>query len=131
MANTTDREQAIAEHVRGLSEESTGLLREELEVIRGDLLEHAKRLGAGGGMLGGAGLLALGAFATATAALVSLLARSKRSWRAAALVTVLYGAGAAGLAAAGRKEVQRATADAADSVERNVQAAAEGAKDAG
>src|SRR4051794_41711866 len=67
------RERSIAEHVRGLSEESAALVREQAQLIREDLLKELKRLGIGGVMLGGAGLLGLGAFSTLTAGLVSAL----------------------------------------------------------
>ncbi len=93
------REQSIAEHVRGLSEESAGLVREQAQLIREDLIDELKRLGLGGVMLGGAGLLGFGAFGVLTAGLVSALGGGKRG---AAAVTVLYGAGAGGLAVAGR-----------------------------
>src|SRR4051794_31345997 len=119
------REQSIAEHVRGLSEESAGLVREQAQLIREDLIDELKRLGLGGVMLGGAGLLGLGAFATSTAGLVNALGGGKRG---AAAVTVLYGAGAGGLAAAGREHLRKTAARAADTLGRDVQAAAEGVR---
>src|SRR4051795_8134561 len=85
------RQQNIAEHVRGLSEESAGLVREQAQLIRDDLIGELKQLGAGGVMLGGAGLLGLGAFGTFTAGLVSAFGGDKRG---ALTVTVLYGAAA-------------------------------------
>jgi len=83
------REQSIAEHVRGLSEESAGLVREQAQLIREDLIDELKRLGLGGVMLGGAGLLGLGAFGALTAGLVSAFGAGKRG---ALTVTVMYGA---------------------------------------
>ena len=105
-----EREQSIAEHVRGLSEESAGLVREQAQLIREDLIAELKRLGLGGAMLGGAGLLGLGAFAA---------------------VTVLYGAGAGGLAVAGREQLRKTAAQAADTLGRDVQAAAAGVRQDG
>jgi Putative Actinobacterial Holin-X, holin superfamily III len=122
------RQQSIAEHVRGLSEESAGLVREQAQLIREDLIDELKRLGIGGLMLGGAGLLGLGAFGTLTAGLVSALGGGKRG---AVTVTVLYGAAAGGLAVAGRDHVRSTAARAADTLGRDVQAAAEGARQAG
>jgi Putative Actinobacterial Holin-X, holin superfamily III len=122
------REQSIAEHVRGLSEESAGLVREQAQLIREDLIGELKRLGVGGGMLGGAGLLGLGAFGTLTAGLVSAFGGGKRG---AAAVTVLYGAGAAGLGLAGREQLRKSAARATDAVTRDVQAAADGVRQAG
>jgi hypothetical protein len=122
------REQSIAEHVRGLSEESAGLVREQAQLIREDLIDELKRLGLGGAMLGGAGLLALGAFGALTAGLIRAFGGRKRG---AAAVTVLYGAGAGGLALAGRDELRKSAARAADTLNRDVQAAAEGVRQAG
>src|SRR5215204_3635954 len=121
------REQSIAEHVRGLSEESAGLVREQAQLIRDDLTDELKRLGLGGAMLGGAGLLGLGAFGALTAGLVSALGGSKRG---AAAVTVLYSAGAGGLAVAGREQLRKTATRAADTLGRDVQAAAEGVRQA-
>ena len=120
------RQQSIAEHVRGLSEESAALVREQAQIIREDLIDELKRLGIGGVMLGGAGLLGLGAFGTLTAGLVSALGGGKRG---AVAVTVLYGAAAGGLAVAGREQLSKSGAQAADTLRRDVQAAAEGVRE--
>jgi hypothetical protein len=122
------RQESIAEHVRGLSEESAGLVREQAQLIREDLIEELKRLGMGGAMLGGAGLLGFGAFGTLTAALVSAFGGGKRG---ALTVTVLYGAAAGGLGVAGQDQLRKTAARAADTLGRDVQAAAEGARTAG
>jgi hypothetical protein len=121
------REQSIAEHVRGLSEESAGLVREQAQFIREDLVGELKRLGRGGVMLGGAGLLGLGAFGASTAGLVSVFGGGKRG---AVAVTVLYGAAAGGLAVAGREQLRKSASRAADTLGRDVQAAAEGVRQA-
>src|SRR3954469_3512480 len=122
------REQSIAEHVRGLSEESAGLVREQAQLIRDDLIDELKRLGLGGVMLGGAGLLGLGAFGASTAGLVSAFGGDKRG---ALTVTVLYSAAAGALAVAGRDQVRKTAGRAADTLGRDVQAAAEGVRQAG
>jgi putative superfamily III holin-X len=122
------REQSIAEHVRGLSEESAKLVREQAELIREDLIDELKRLGLGGAMLGGAGLLGLGAVGALTAGMVSAFGGGKRG---AAAVTVPYGAAASGLAVAGRQQLRQTAARAADTLGRDVEAAAEGVRQAG
>jgi hypothetical protein len=121
------REESIAEHVRGLSEESARLVREQAQLIRDDLIDELKRLGLGGGMLGVSGLLGLGAFGALTAGLISALGGGKRG---ALAVTAAYGAAAGGLAVAGREQLRRSAAQAADAVGRPVQAAAEGVRQA-
>jgi Putative Actinobacterial Holin-X, holin superfamily III len=122
------REQSIAEHVRGLSEESAGMVREQAQLIRDDLIDELKRLGMGGVMLGGAGLLGLGAFGAFTTGLVSAFGGGTRG---ALTVTVVYGAGAGGLAVAGREQLRKTAARAADTLGRDVQAAAEGVRQGG
>ena len=122
------REQSIAEHVRGLSEESAGLVREQAQLIREDLMNELKGLGLGGAMLGAAGLLGLGAFGTLTAALVSAFGGGKGG---ALIVTALYGAGAGGLAMAGQDRLRKTAARAAQTLERDAHAAADGISSAG
>jgi hypothetical protein len=122
------REQSIAEHVRGLSEESAGLVREQAQLIRDDLVAELKRLGLGGVMLGGAGVLGVGAFGALTAGLVSTFGGGTRG---ALTVTVLYGGAAGGLVVAGREQLRKSAARAADTLGRDVQAAADGVRDAG
>jgi len=121
------REQSIAEHVRGLSEESAGLVREQARLIREDLVGELKQLGVGGMMLGGAGLLGLGAFGALTAGLINVFGGHTRG---AATVTVLYGAAAGGLVVAGREQLRKTTARAADTLGRDMQAAADGVRQA-
>jgi Putative Actinobacterial Holin-X, holin superfamily III len=126
--NAEAREQSIADHVRGLSEESAGLVREQAQLIREDLIAELKRMGRGGAMIGGAGLLGVGAFAALTAGLVSAFGGGKRG---AVAVTLLYGAGAGGLAVAGREQLRETAAQAADTLGRDVQAAAAGVRQNG
>ncbi|HET6549043.1 MAG TPA: phage holin family protein [Solirubrobacter sp.] len=123
---TEDREQSIAQLFRELSQESAALVRDELT-------EQGKRVGASAGLIGAAAALGAGAFAAVTAGLVSALGRG-RTGRGAVAVAVLYGAGAAGLAMVARdrlREVAPQAADTAETVKRDVQAAAEGASAGG
>jgi len=129
-ANTEDRESSIAELFRQLSQETAGLVREELRLARDELAQHGRRLSASAGLLGGAGLLGVGAFGALTAALVAALGRGRPA-RGAFLVAILYGGGAAGLALTGRKALAQTAPDAADAIQRDVKAAAEGARDGG
>jgi hypothetical protein len=89
-----------------------------------------QRVGGSAGLLGGAGLLGVGAFGALTAALIAALGRG-RPGRGAFLVASLYGAGAAALAMAGRKGLAKAAPEAVEAIQRDVKAAAEGARDAG
>ena len=128
--NIEDREQSIANHFRGLSQETGELVRDELRVVRGELAEQAKRIGASAGLLGAAGALGAGAFGAATAGLISALGRG-RTGRGAVLVAMLYGAGATALALVARDQLRTVApeaAGAAESVAQDVKAAAGGAR---
>jgi membrane protein len=127
--NSEEREQSIAQLFRELSQETAGLVREELGMMRDELKEHGRRLGAGAGLLGGAGMLGLGAFGALTAGLVAALGRG-RPGRGALLVSMVYGGGAAGLALLARERLRAVApdaAEAADTVHRDMHAAAQGA----
>jgi hypothetical protein len=128
--NVQDREASIAQLFRELSQETAGLVREELRLAREDLTQHVQRVGGSAGLLGGAGLLGVGAFGALTAALIAALGRG-RPGRGAFLVASLYGAGAAALAMAGRKGLAKAAPEAVEAIQRDVKAAAEGTRDAG
>jgi hypothetical protein len=121
-AHTDDRQRSIAEHVRELSQETTGLVRDEVAAVRGELTDQARRMGAGAGFLGAAGALGLGAFGAATAMLVAVLGRG-RAARGGLLVAILYGAAGTALAAAGRERIRAAGRDVADAVQEGADAA--------
>jgi hypothetical protein len=128
-AHTEDREQSIANLFRELSQETAGLVREELASLRDEARQQARQLGAGAGMMAGAGLLGLGAFGTFTAALVALLGRG-RTGRGALLVTLLYGGGAGALAMRARERLRDvAASDAPAAAQRDVEVAVSGARE--
>ena len=127
--STEEREQSIATLFRELSQESAALVRDEIRLVREDLAEQARRAGAGAGLLAAAGALGAGSFAALTAALISGLGRG-RTGRGALLVAGLYGAGAAGLAMVARERLAEAVPQAADTLKRDVQAAAQGVRSA-
>jgi hypothetical protein len=100
---------STAELVKHLSEQTSTLIRQELELAKAELTEKGKAAGAGAGMLGGAGLAGLLALGALTACIVLLLAEAMDAWVGALIVTVLYGAVAGVLALAGRGRVRAAT----------------------
>ncbi len=123
--NVGAREQAIAEHFGALSQETAALVREELRLVREDLTEQGKRLGAGAGLLGAAGLLGLGAFGALTSGFVSAFGGGARG---GIVVATLYGGGAAALAMSGRERLREVAPEAVATVGRDVQAAAAGTR---
>jgi len=111
--------------LRELSEQTTTLVRQELELARLELTDKGKRAGIGVGMFGGAGAMGLYAFGALTACLILLLATAVTAWLAALIVAIVYGAVAGGLALSGKSKVQHAVPpvpeQATESVKENVQ----------
>jgi hypothetical protein len=104
--NDSLREHSIGELFGRLSQQMSALARQEVELAKAELREKGKQAGAGAGLLGGGGLLGLGAFGALTTTLILVLATFLAAWLAALLVTVVYAAGAAALALQGKKKVQ-------------------------
>jgi uncharacterized membrane protein YqjE len=117
-------ERPIGELVQELSQQTSKLVREELELARVELTEKGRKAGIGAGMFGAAGLLGLFAFGALTACLILALDTVVFAWLAALIVAVVYGAVAAVLALTGKKEVQEAVPpvpeQAVDSVKEDV-----------
>jgi uncharacterized membrane protein YqjE len=103
------RDQPVSELVKQLSDQTTTLVRQEVELAKAELAEKGKKAGMGAGMFGGAGLFGLFAFGALTATLILALATVVAPWLAALIVTVVYGAIAAVLALQGKSKVQEAT----------------------
>jgi len=127
--NADLRENTITDILSDLSQESVGLIREELRIVVADLAAQGRELGTGAGLLGGAAVLGVGAFGALTAGLIAALGR--RPARGGLLVATLYGAGAAGLTNAGIKRLGKAAPQAVATIQRDVKATAKGAGRAG
>ena len=103
------RERPTADLLRDLSDQTTTLVRKEIQLAKVELAEKGKTAAAGAGMFGGAGLLGVFAFGALTACAVLALATAIAAWLAALIVAVVYGAVAAVLALRARTQVRRAT----------------------
>ena len=119
------REQPIGELLKQLSQETTTLVRQELELAKAEMAEKGKKAGRGAGMFGGAGVVGFLALGALTAALILALDTGMKAWLAALIVGVVYAAIAGVLALTGKKEVQQATPpvpeQTVDSVKEDVQ----------
>jgi hypothetical protein len=103
------REQPIGDLLKRLSQETSTLVRQELDLAKAEMAQKGQRAGKGIGMFGGAGvtgLLALGAF---TAFLIMLLDTAMKGWLAALIVAAAYTLITGVLALVGRNEVREAT----------------------
>lgn len=103
------RDRSTGELLKQLSEETSTLVKKELELARAELTQQGKAAGLGAGLVGGGGLFGLTAFLTFTAMLVLLLDKAMDTWLAALIVTVVYGAIAAALALQGKNKIKDAT----------------------
>lgn len=111
------RERSIPDLLKQLSEDTSTLVKQELELARAELTEQGKQAGKGAGFIGGGALFGLGAFGALTACLIALIATATATWVAALIVAVVYGAIAAALALSGNRKLQEATPPAPQTAE--------------
>jgi hypothetical protein len=128
------RASSTGELIKQLSEQTSTLVRQELDLAKAELTQKGKTAGVGAGMLGGAGVTGMLALGALTATLILLLAEAMDAWVAALIVTAIW-AGAAGiLALAGRDRVKEgmppAPEQTVESVKEDVQWARTQAKSA-
>jgi nitrate/nitrite transporter NarK len=131
MSSTTERgagapsEASLAELVKQLSEQSSRLARQEVELAKAELAYKGKRAGIGAGMFGGAGVFGFYGLGALTAAAILALATAMTAWLAALIIAVVFAAIAGVLALQGKTKVQQATPpvpeEATESVKEDVQ----------
>jgi MFS family permease len=123
--NGQSMEASVTELVKQLSEQTSRLARQEVELAKVELAAKGKRAGIGAGMFGGAGMLGFYALGAVIAAAILGLATAVAPWLSALIIAVLLGAAAGLLALQGKSKVQQATPplpeQAADSVKEDVQ----------
>ena len=116
---------SLAELVKQLSERTSRLARQEVELAKSELAVKGKRAGVGAGMFGGAGAFGFYALGTLVAAAVLVLATAVAAWLAALVVAAVLGVVAGVLALQGRNKVQQAIPpmpeQATESVKEDVQ----------
>jgi len=103
------RERPIGELLKQLSEETTTLVKQELDLAKAEMTQKGKAAGVGAGFLSGGAVLGLGAFGAFTAFLIALLDTAMVTWLAALIVAAVYGAIAGFLALQGKNKLQEAT----------------------
>jgi MFS family permease len=108
-SQAVNHDPSLADLARQLSNQSTELVRHEVELAKAELRVKGKRAGIGAGMFGGAGALGLYALGALTAAIIAGIAEALPVWASALIVAALYGAIAGILALRGKKKVQQAT----------------------
>ena len=118
-------EASVAELVKQLSEQTSRLARQELELAKAELSVKGRRAGIGAGMFGGAGIFGFYAVGALVAAAILGLATAVAAWLAALIIAALLGGLAGMLALQGKTKVQQAAPpvpeQATQSVKEDVQ----------
>ena len=113
-------ERPVGELLRDLSQQTTTLMRQELELAKAELARKGKEAGVGAGLLTGAGIVGLGAFGALTACFIAAIATAMATWLAALIVAVVYAVVAGVLALVGKSRVKEATPPAPEQTIENV-----------
>jgi hypothetical protein len=111
------RERPVGELVKELAGQTSTLVRQEIRLAQTELTDKGKVAGRGAGMLAGAGVAALLALGALTTCLIVALDSIVALWLAALFATALWAMVGAVLAARGRRELQRATPPAPQTIE--------------
>jgi hypothetical protein len=103
------RDRSLGELLKQLSQETTQLVHQELELAKAELSQKGKQAGAGAGMFGGAGAIGLAALGALTACFILALNAIMPAWLAALIVAVVYGIVAFVLVKQGQAKIKQAT----------------------
>ncbi|MER5783154.1 phage holin family protein [Streptomyces mobaraensis] len=101
-------EEPVSALVSRASDQLAELVRAEMRLARAEMLEKGRSFGRGGGLLGGAGLVAYVAFMALAAAAVAALSLVLPVWAAALVVAGVLAVCAGMLAVAGRRRIRAA-----------------------
>ncbi|MFI6415339.1 phage holin family protein [Streptomyces sp. NPDC050585] len=101
-------EDSVGELVSRASQQISELVREEMQLARAEMAQKGKRFGVGGGLFGGAGLVGVLAAQALVGAVIAALALLLPLWASALIIAALLAAVAAGMAAAGKKQIAKA-----------------------
>jgi uncharacterized membrane protein YqjE len=124
-------EPSTGELISRLTQQSSELIRSELQLAKTEMTEKAKHAGVGVGMFGGAGIVALYGLGTLIAAIVLALALLLPAWLSALIVAVVLFAIAGVVALMGKKQVAQATPAKPERTVENVQRDVETVKGGG
>ena len=100
---------STGELFKQLSEQTTTLVRQEVDLAKAELSEKGQKVGVGAGMFGGAGILGYTGLLAVTAAVVLALNEVMDAWLAALIVGAFYLAAAGVMALLGRDRIREAT----------------------
>jgi uncharacterized membrane protein YqjE len=101
-------DRSVGELLKQLANETSTLMRQELELAKAEMREKAGKAGPGFGMWGAAGAMALLALGALTAFLILALDGAMPNWLAALIVALVYGTIAGLLYLRGKRKVDEA-----------------------
>jgi MFS family permease len=102
------RERPIGELVKQLADQTSTLVRQEIDLAKAELTEKGQQAGKGAGLIAGAAVIGLLGAGALTAFLIMLLDGALANWLSALIVAVVFMAIAGILALQGKKKVQAA-----------------------
>jgi membrane protein implicated in regulation of membrane protease activity len=108
-AEPDPQQQSTGELIAGISEQTSRLVRAEIQLGLREMQEKGKRAGIGAGMFGAAGLLAFYGGAALVATAIAALALAIDTWLGALIVALVLFAAAAVAALAGKRQIKKAT----------------------
>jgi MFS family permease len=103
------RDRPLGDLVKQLAEQTSTLVRQEVDLAKAEVAQKGQQAGKGAGLLGAAAVIGLLAAGALTAFLIMLLDGALANWLAALVVAVVFGAIAAILALQGRNRIRAAT----------------------
>jgi hypothetical protein len=103
------RDRSLGELVKQLADQTSTLVRQEIDLAKAETTLKAKTAGKGAGLIGAAAVIGLLAAGALTAFLIMLLDGALANWLSALIVAVVFAAIAGALAMAGKNRIQRAT----------------------
>ena len=114
------RQRPTGELLKELSDQTTSLVRQEIDLAKAELTEKGKTAGVGAGMFGGAGLIGVFALAALTTAVIAALELVMPLWLAALIVAVVYAAVAGVLALRGKSQIKKAVPPVPEQTQESV-----------
>src|SRR3954447_6759807 len=103
------RERSLPELVKQLADQTSILVRQELDLAKAELAQKGQLIGKGAGLLGAAAVVGLLGAGAITAFLIMLLDGALPNWLSALIVGVVFVATAGLLALHGRHRIRAAT----------------------
>ena len=122
MANSTETngrsstDVSVGELVKQLSEQTSRLAHQEVELAKAELVVQGKAVETGLGMFGGAGAVGFYALGALVAAAVLGLATAVSAWLSALVIALLLGAVASLLALQGKSKMREARPPVAEEI---------------